>query len=147
MEGSVNICLQIVSFTIWIGLGIAMIVMGSIYKDHCSIQPYIPIFLLVTGVLHFVTFITTLLRLVCETFTFVLEGVIGIFGFAWFITGSIWVFTVYNNYKGNCDPNLYLFAFGILIFEYAVIALAVCCSCCCFSFKTLFYQSLRPQFN
>ncbi|KAG8437857.1 hypothetical protein GDO86_008525, partial [Hymenochirus boettgeri] len=130
-------------FTVWIVVGILMIAVGVIYKDDCPIQPYIPIFLIVTGAIHIVTFITMLMRYLCETFSALIEGLIGIFSFAWFITGSVWVFSVYSRYEGLCDKNLYLFAFGILQFEYVVIALGLLSFCCLCSLRNLFYERLE----
>ncbi|KAE8607755.1 hypothetical protein XENTR_v10011274, partial [Xenopus tropicalis] len=143
MEEASAICYQCFSLLIWIGVGIAMIVMGTIHKDNCEIQPYIPVFLLVTGAIHLITFFTVLMRLVCETFSSIVEGIIGSFSFGWFITGSVWVFSVYNSYEGHCDKNLYLFAFVILILEYSFMALFLCCCCWFSSLKTIFYERLQ----
>ncbi|XP_066439814.1 uncharacterized protein [Eleutherodactylus coqui] len=87
MELSRSLCIQIVTSTIWLGLGIALIVMGAIYKDDCPIQPYIPIFLLVTGVIHLMAVLIHFLKCVLETCGMVLQGIIGMFGFAWFVVG------------------------------------------------------------
>ncbi|KAG9462394.1 hypothetical protein GDO78_014206, partial [Eleutherodactylus coqui] len=124
--------IQIVTSTIWLGLGIALIVMGAIYKDDCPIQPYIPIFLLVTGVIHLMAVLIHFLKCVLETCGMVLQGIIGMFGFAWFVVGNIWVFGLYSQNKGLniCDLNLYNFAFGFLIFEYVVAGISFICICC-----------------
>ncbi|KAM4617169.1 transmembrane protein 272-like [Discoglossus pictus] len=141
MECSTTICFQVIGLIFWIGIGVAMIVMGSTHKGDCPVEPYIPIFLLVAGITHLLTFFIVLLRLVCETFIVIFESMVGIFSFVWFITGSVWVFRVYQIYEGQCDRDLYLFAFGILLFEYVVIGLAVVIGCCCSITKNVAYDS------
>ncbi|XP_053575942.1 transmembrane protein 272 [Bombina bombina] len=143
MEATVKLCAQIITLTIWIGIGVAMIVMGALYKNDCPIQPYIPIFLLVSGATHLVTFFIMFLRLVCQTIIMIFESFVGIFSFVWFIVGSVWVFRVYNDYVGQCNPDLYLFAFGILLFEYVVIGLAMVGSCCCAITRNVVYETLE----
>ncbi|XP_073461287.1 transmembrane protein 272-like [Aquarana catesbeiana] len=142
MGSACNIGLQIFSLIIWIGLSIAMIVMGVINKDKCPIQPYIPIFLLVTGATHLAAVALLLVRSIFETCSMILEGLIGTFSFAWFITGSVWVFKVYKEYEGQCDKDLYLFAFGILLLEYVLLGLALICPCLCGSHRA-FYERLE----
>ncbi|XP_044126012.1 transmembrane protein 272-like [Bufo gargarizans] len=142
MESSCSLCLQVITFIAWFGLGIAMIVMGAIYKDECPIQPSIPIFLLVAGVTHLVFIILLFLRRVLETCSIVLEALIGMFSFAWFITGSVWVFSLYskNIDSSQCDQNLYFFAFGFLIFQYVVIGLSLIVPCFGCSVRSFFYE-------
>ncbi|KAM9302148.1 transmembrane protein 272-like [Gastrophryne carolinensis] len=139
MELSCAIVVQTFSFIVWLGLSTAMIVMGALYKDQCPIQPYIPIFLLVTGASHLAVIAVLFLKFVSEICSMVLEGIIGIFSFAWFIVGSIWVFKVYPEYEGNCNKELYLFAFGILCVEYVLIGLSIFCPCFCCA-KRIFYE-------
>ncbi|XP_075044815.1 transmembrane protein 272-like [Mixophyes fleayi] len=140
MEPSTQLGYQIISFIIWIGLSIALIVMGAIYKNDCPIQPYIPTFLLVTGITQLATVAIIFLRLVLETCSLVLEFLLGLFSFAWFITGCVWVFKVYNQYEGFCDRNLYLFAFGILIFECVIIGLGLIAPCLGCSTRKFLYE-------
>ncbi|MEE6513591.1 hypothetical protein FKM82_021328 [Ascaphus truei] len=135
MECSLYMCFQIISLMCWIVLSIAMISMGALYKDDCPIQPYIPIYMVVAGVSHLATLILQLLKLACELLSLILESLVVSFSLAWFITGSIWVFSVYNDYRGQCKQSLYLFAFGTLLFEYAVILMAVI-----FAFATFCYS-------
>ncbi|KAM4017626.1 transmembrane protein 272-like isoform 1-T2 [Anomaloglossus baeobatrachus] len=145
MESSCTLCLQIISLTVWTGLSIAMIAIGAIYKDDCPVQPYIPIFLLAFGVTHLVVVLILLLRGVLEICSLILEGLIGFFTFAWFITGSIWVFSLYSKDKGPdlCNETLYYFAFGVLIFEYVLIGLSLIFPCIGCSLKICFYERLE----
>ncbi|KAG8563563.1 hypothetical protein GDO81_016132 [Engystomops pustulosus] len=123
MDLSCSLCFQIITLTVWVGLSIAMIVIGAVYKDDCPNQAYIPIFLLVTGITHLVLILLYFIRCVFEVCSMVLEGLLGIFSFAWFIAGSVWVFSMYSENKGPtlCNPIVYYFAFGFLIFEYVLI--------------------------
>lgn len=61
---------------------------GAIYKDQCPIQPNIPIFLIVTGVTHLAALGVLFVGSIAETCGMVLEGLIGLFSFAWFIVGK-----------------------------------------------------------
>ncbi|XP_056384482.1 transmembrane protein 272-like [Hyla sarda] len=123
--------LQISAVIVWIILGIAMIVVGGLYKDDCLIQPNIPIFLLVTGVAHFVISSILLLRILRNLFSVFLDTVILIFMFSWFITGSFWIFYMFDQKEGKCATHLYLFAYGTMTFEWIILWLA--CMCYCFS--------------
>ncbi|KAM3920593.1 transmembrane protein 272-like [Leptodactylus fuscus] len=108
-----------------------MIVMGGLYKDDCLIQPNIPIFLLVTGVTHFLISFILLLRILCHLFSQFLDTVIFAFMFCWFITGSFWIFDMFDQKDGKCAPSLYLFAYGTMAFEWIILWLACMCYYCC----------------
>ncbi|XP_072279116.1 transmembrane protein 272-like [Pyxicephalus adspersus] len=137
---SSNLGVQIFSFIILTGLSIAEIVMGAIHKDQCPIQFYIPDFLIVTGVINLVALALLFIRSVFEILCLALERSIGLISFGWFITGSVWVFSVYNEYEGHCNKDLYLFAFGILLFHYVLIGIILLCSCFCCSPRAYFYE-------
>ncbi|XP_063801203.1 transmembrane protein 272-like [Pseudophryne corroboree] len=125
---------QIFVLLVWTALSIAMIVLGSIYIDKCAIQPKIPIYLIVAGAVHLVGFLLLPLKVVAEKVMYFVEGVMGLFSLCWFITGSVWVFSIYQTNPRDCNDTVYKFAFGILIFEYIFIAfifVMVClCTCC-----------------
>ncbi|XP_056383315.1 transmembrane protein 272-like [Hyla sarda] len=142
MEPSTTLCLQLITFTIWIGLSIALIVMGAIYKDECPIQPSIPIFLMVTGVTHLVIVSLFFLKCGIDICISILEGLIGLFSFVWFIIGSIWVFSLFHEHKApeQCDQNLYFFAFGFLIFEYVCIGISLLIPCIRCLSKSFWYE-------
>ncbi|XP_075044814.1 transmembrane protein 272-like [Mixophyes fleayi] len=130
---------SILGVLLWTALSIAMVVIGSMYIDKCEVQPKIPIYLIVAGVVHLVGFLLSLLKLVSEKAMYGIEGVMGIFSLCWFIAGSVWVFSIYQNHPRNCDDTLYKFAFGILIFEYIFLAFLFVVTCvftCCIGFQT-----------
>ncbi|XP_069824250.1 transmembrane protein 272-like [Dendropsophus ebraccatus] len=143
-SSSNNLCLQIISYIIWIGLSAALIAMGAIYKDDCPVQPRIPIFLMVTGVTHLVIGFLFCLKCGFDICTEILKGMIGMFSFVWFIIGSVWVFSLYHDQKGpdQCDQNLYYFAFGYLILEYVFIGLGLIIPCFRWSLRTFWYERL-----
>ncbi|XP_068117636.1 transmembrane protein 272-like [Hyperolius riggenbachi] len=128
---------SLISVIIWTPLSIAMIVLGSLYIDQCPIQPLIPIFLIVAGAVHLLGFVLMPLQFVCPKVTYTIEGIVGLFSLSWFIAGSVWVFSIYQTNPKLCHDTLYKFAFGILIFEYIFICIAVVMIClftCCFGF-------------
>ncbi|GIX74157.1 uncharacterized protein CEXT_560701, partial [Caerostris extrusa] len=113
----------------------------SIYVDDCKIQPNIPVYLIVAGVLgtiqHFMAIWTKYVpkdsqgrlkeyRSYCK----VIDCFIQLFLTIWFVLGCIWVYGVYGEveYKETfkneyCNKTLYLFAFWILNFSFMILAL------------------------
>ncbi|XP_068127814.1 uncharacterized protein [Hyperolius riggenbachi] len=96
-NATLNSCAKILLFIVWIGLSIAMIVMGVIYQDKCPAQPYIPIFLIVMAATQLAS-VALLGRRdlelgsgtfsnipVLETCTLALECLLGLFNYAWLI--------------------------------------------------------------
>ncbi|MEE6514941.1 hypothetical protein FKM82_023387 [Ascaphus truei] len=104
---------------------IAMIVIGAIHINNCNIQPYIPIYMIVAGACSFSLWVLLPLEFCLPKARKILSVLVALFCFAWFIAGSVWVFSVYNTYPGNCDRTLYLFAFSILIIHYILIGLGI----------------------
>ncbi|KAM4617417.1 transmembrane protein 272-like [Discoglossus pictus] len=123
------------SVALWMALSIAMIVIGSIHIDDCPVEPKIPIYLIVAGVVYVVGFTIIPLKKVTEASVYTTEGILALFSFCWFITGSVWVFRIYQDNPRGCNDTVYNFAFGILIFEYiflAISAASICLCTCCF---------------
>ena len=91
-------------------------------------EPWIPKFMIVSGA---VTIFIVLLALCafgaatremggCSITFLVLAVICGLFLFGWNIAGSVWVFSKWKDwdtYKaaGQCDNDMYLFAFALLI--------------------------------
>ncbi|XP_040184791.1 transmembrane protein 272-like [Rana temporaria] len=123
---------QITGLIFWCGIGIVMIIMGGLYKDDCPIQPIIPVFLIITGVAQIVASGILLLRVLKKCYTTVLDTAIFLFTFGWFITGSFWVFSMFDQKDGKCAQNLYLFAYGIMTFEWIILWVA-CINYFCYS--------------
>ncbi|KAE8607749.1 hypothetical protein XENTR_v10011273 [Xenopus tropicalis] len=122
---------QIFTVLLWTALSIAMIVIGAMHVGDCPREPNIPIYLIVAGAFHLLAFCLIPLKKPAEKVAYVLESIIGLFLFCWFITGSVWVFRIYPENPRLCNDVVYKFAFGILIFEYIFIGLAVLFGCLC----------------
>ncbi|KAF8790086.1 uncharacterized protein LOC129961050 [Argiope bruennichi] len=122
-------------------ISLALLIIGCIYIDDCKIQPNIPLYLIVSGVLgtiqHFIAIWTKYVpkdslgrikeyRNYCK----IVDCVIQLFLTIWFVLGCIWVYGVYNEveYRDTerneyCNQTLYLFAFWILNFSFMILAL------------------------
>ncbi|KAG8563570.1 hypothetical protein GDO81_016137 [Engystomops pustulosus] len=125
---------QLFTLLLWTVLSTAMVIVGSIHIDNCPIEPKIPIYLIVAGVIHLLAFALIPLKKCAEKPAYFIESVLGLFSFCWFIAGSVWVFRIYQENPRRCNDLVYKVAFGILIFEYifiAFIAAAVCLCICC----------------
>ncbi|OCT84169.1 transmembrane protein 272-like [Xenopus laevis] len=133
-NNTTNIYALIFSVLLWSALSIAMIVIGSMYVGDCPREPNIPIYLIVAGASHLVAFCLNPLKKTAEKLAIALETILALFTTCWFIAGSVWVFRIYPENPRACNDVVYKFAFGILIFEYIFLALAVLficlCSCC-----------------
>uniref|UniRef100_A0A672GGR6 Uncharacterized protein n=1 Tax=Salarias fasciatus TaxID=181472 RepID=A0A672GGR6_SALFA len=122
----------------------------SVYLQDCPINHYIPIYLIVAGVFGLVLGVVTsclpsnpegeevapptLLTRCCQ---FVYR-LISLFLFCWFITGNVWIYSIYQpDYNKNttnidhyCDKTLYLFAFWTTNLVYIILGLSLVCGCC-----------------
>ncbi|XP_069500910.1 uncharacterized protein [Ambystoma mexicanum] len=136
-------CLMGLMSMIWIGLGVAQIVIGSVYLDSCPLQRYIPIYLIVSGVtILAIAILTAFAGCRRSKCLYAFIGLLSLFWFAWLIAGSVWTFPHYPNYAG-CNRVVYLFAFSMLIIQWILLAMALpvllgklctlitsCTSCC-----------------
>lgn len=60
---------------------------GAVYIDKCSIEPNIPIFLIVAGAVYLVGFVLMPLKYVSEKAMHTVGRILGLFSLCWFITG------------------------------------------------------------
>lgn len=130
---------------------------GVAYLGQCSIEPLIPVFLIVYGVCGVIKSIETLIKqvLVCSKPACVqtcrkhsqlkyllltwriVDFAFNLALFGWSITGSYWIFHVYDDLLDKefnsslCHPILYKFSFGMMICIYIVVGLTCCCVCGC----------------
>ncbi|XP_065176699.1 transmembrane protein 272-like isoform X2 [Sycon ciliatum] len=131
---------------IMLGLPIAMIVIGAIYKNDCEAQRFIPIYLIVAGSFGVVR------ALCCAKKGLSKDddedsgadgnakdcgGIIDIFLFAWLICGSVWVYKIYSQVQHDnsdalyyCQATVYKFAFGVITASWSLFGLVLCCGCC-----------------
>jgi hypothetical protein len=130
-------------------LPIAMVTIGAIHKDHCPVQKYIPIYLIVGGSFGiFVGIITTCSNIIkcCRRAEEdeqekrkpnPFSSLINLFLLAWFIAGNYWVYHIHNTVQSDdpselntyCDKTLYLFAFWLITASYIALGLALLCCC------------------
>ncbi|RNA29483.1 hypothetical protein BpHYR1_011306 [Brachionus plicatilis] len=126
---------------------IAMIVVGATSLDKCPIEPYIPVWLVVSGSIAIFLLIVIIMSIIFQfikpnavvigLFSLII-GIIGLFQFAWFITGragNVWVYS--KNGKIDyidptsvfyCDQTLYLFAFWSITVSYILFAVSIIAS-------------------
>ncbi|XP_053272572.1 transmembrane protein 272 isoform X1 [Pleuronectes platessa] len=127
---------------------IAQIAIGSVYLDDCPVQPYIPIYLIVSGVFGVMLALLTCMpfsqtpedctsspiKLVCVTW----NSLSSCFFFCWFIAGNVWIYSIYEpeyvknstNLDVYCDKTLYLFAFWTTTLGYILFGVILLSSCC-----------------
>jgi hypothetical protein len=127
-------------------IAIVSLIIGIIYSSNCPIQRYIPVYLIVQGAVGLLIFDIHLLAMVyilCVTkFKYffictiaILTAFLGLFLFALFIAGNIWIFSVFNrvqfddstNTNSYCNGVLYHAAFWLVIVQY-IMAAFFCCS-------------------
>lgn len=108
---------------------IAMLWLGAARWNECPMEPWVPIFMVVTGALGVITIILSMCTYgLSQKEHHKAVKVLGIvialctlFSFAWNIAGSVWVFKKWNNWDSvkntdqGCYKDMYLFAFAYLI--------------------------------
>jgi hypothetical protein len=123
---------------------------GILYKDDCKYQKYIPIYLIIGGSFGVMRTLWMLYQRTCQRNDEneedgdrkqmnPLEMLLNCFMLAWFITGSVWIFSIYTSYQSDdktkhnyCNEVLYLYAFWITNATYMLLASICCCACCLF---------------
>ncbi|XP_050931536.1 transmembrane protein 272 [Lates calcarifer] len=142
------------SQVIMLVLPIAQLIIGAMYLHDCPRQPYIPIYLIVMGVICLV--LNWLPTMPCFPCVIKYREAWGCFLFlyliflsCWFITGNVWIYSIYEpSYNETltgmdtyCNKTLYLFAFWsttifyILLLGFIVLSICcpmfcACCLCC-----------------
>lgn len=133
-------------------LPVAQIIIGASNQDSCTIQPKIPLWLIVSGASGVVyTFIKTLTSIVdfvkkrkdptkinkSGALLGCIGSLLGFFIFVWFILGNYWVYSVDSSVQYDtlvdpanyCDKLVYLFAFWSITATWIMMGLS--CLCCC----------------
>uniref|UniRef100_A0A3Q3H1V0 Si:dkey-19b23.12 n=1 Tax=Labrus bergylta TaxID=56723 RepID=A0A3Q3H1V0_9LABR len=102
------------------------------YQFDCPVQRYIPIYLLVAGV---ITLLLAVLSISPCTAGFgnhskTWSCLVSVFFFCWFIAGNVWIYSIYEpNYNKTapintyCNKTLYLFAFWTTNANYILLGL------------------------
>jgi len=129
-------------------LSLVMLIIGSIYVDECKIEPNIPVYLIVSGVVgtlqHIITIWTKYVpkeshgklrvyRRYCNS----LNGIFHLFLTMWFIVGCVWVYGAHSEVEFKdrekneyCHKTLYYFSFWILNLSFIFLGLLVVLSIC-----------------
>ncbi|MGH0184854.1 UNVERIFIED_CONTAM: hypothetical protein FKN15_016008 [Acipenser sinensis] len=119
---------------------------GSLYRNDCPVQPYIPIYLIVSGVFVLVLDLVCCVpqgqegeegATVCRNLINTCNSLASLFLFIWFITGNVWIYSIYEpSYDpGNletkyCNKTLYLFAFWSTTVVYIIVGVMLLGGCC-----------------
>ncbi|XP_061525129.1 transmembrane protein 272-like isoform X2 [Phycodurus eques] len=122
---------------------IAQIAMGAVHLDDCPRQRYIPVYLIVVGVVLMLLVLFTCLPCAREPkegppnplcrVSLGWNSLLALFLISWFIAGNVWIYSIYKpNYYKNvtgtepyCDKTLYLFAFWTTTLVYIAVGLFV----------------------
>ncbi|XP_073410785.1 transmembrane protein 272-like isoform X1 [Dendrobates tinctorius] len=134
------------TITYWTVMSISMIAMGAVYKDNCPLQPFIPIYLMVSGVTMLVAVLLYFLEFMWNIYSRVLGGIILTFSLVWLIAGSVWVFGVVSEYEdpAQCNDAVYYFTFAMVIAQYLLIAVVlVLFFCFGFSPRSYMYERIE----
>ncbi|XP_073410786.1 uncharacterized protein [Dendrobates tinctorius] len=121
------------TITYWTVMSISMIAMGAVYKDNCPLQPFIPIYLMVSGVTMLVAVLLYFLEFMWNIYSRVLGG-------------SVWVFGVVSEYEdpAQCNDAVYYFTFAMVIAQYLLIAVVlVLFFCFGFSPRSYMYERIE----
>ena len=118
LKDAALICFAIFFGVLAFAQAIAEIVVGAVYLHDCPVQPLIPVYLVVVGVLYLLQPCLFTTGSLC----------------VWFLFGNVWVYSIYEpNYDKTldqyCDKTVYLFAFCTTTLNYILLALAFFCVC------------------
>ncbi|TNM93804.1 hypothetical protein fugu_001980 [Takifugu bimaculatus] len=127
---------------------VTQIAIGAVHLDDCPREPYIPIYLIVSGVFSLALALlsclpcsrqandepTNPLSRVCTAW----NSLTTFFLFCWFVVGYVWIYSIYEpNYNKTataadpyCDRTLYLFALGTTALVFILLGLVCVVGCC-----------------
>lgn len=129
-------------------LSLVMLIIGSIYVNDCNIEPNIPIYLIVSGLIgtiqHVIVIWTNYVpkdskgRLkVYRSSCRLLNGFFHLFLMIWFILGCVWVYSAKSEVKFTnpmeqeyCNATLYNFTFWIFNLSFILLGLLLFLSVC-----------------
>ncbi|XP_044040777.1 transmembrane protein 272-like [Siniperca chuatsi] len=112
---------------------------GAVYEFDCPRQPYIPIYLLVMGVISLLLAVLSILPCTAGfgNHSKARSCLVSLFFFCWF-AGNVWIYSIYEpNYNKTttsmdtyCNKTLYPFAFWTTNLNYILLGLILFSSCC-----------------
>jgi len=145
---------------------VASIVIGAVYLKQCPCEKYIPIYLIVAGVFGCIRQLSSMGQRTKNQRSgdgeknakpSCFDTIIDVFILAWFIAGSVWIYSIYDTVDTSevaaasfdaghnatvsgmgaqdcyCQATVYFFAFTITTATYAIMLLSLfCCCLACF---------------
>ncbi|XP_051284815.1 transmembrane protein 272-like [Dicentrarchus labrax] len=122
------------------GMAFAQLVIGAMYQFDCPRQRYIPVYLLVMGVITLLLVALNLLPCTAAGFgnnSELWSALVSLFFVCWFIAGNVWIYSIYeHDYNkmtedvgGYCNKTLYLFAFWTINVHYILLGLLILSTC------------------
>ncbi|XP_048885846.1 zgc:103586 isoform X2 [Brienomyrus brachyistius] len=132
-------------------LPLSTIALGSMHINDCPKQPYIPIYLLVFGLVGLLLQVQYFLCKCCtqcnnpvvESLSTACRVLLCLFAVCWLITGSVWIYSIFPpNYESPrkpdyCEKTMYLFAFWTHNAIYVFTVLFLIYSTCAFLYRSL----------
>ncbi|TNM92928.1 hypothetical protein fugu_018330 [Takifugu bimaculatus] len=115
------------------------IALGAKHLDQCPIQPNIPMYLIVMGVIILLALLLTYTRTMFENpLVFAVATGCMVFlhfhNFCWLIAGSVWIYSLYPpNYNPEnlyCHKTTYQFAFGMTTAVWATMGFMIIIGYC-----------------
>ncbi len=127
-------------------------VLGSLFVHDCTLEPFIPIYLIVGGISGILKNVLLIIENIIKRYSDQLSSQIqhtkyvvyvwrvfnllfNLFMLAWTIAGGYWVYHVYTDVTpsgySECAELLYKFGFGIVTSSYILLLLTCACVCCC----------------
>ncbi|CAF2990408.1 unnamed protein product [Rotaria socialis] len=84
----------LLALLILLGIPLLQIIIGSLCKNECPVNPLIPVYLLVMGVATLTLISTVILAVTVKklSFLFYLSILLALLMFGWCITGTVWIF-------------------------------------------------------
>ncbi|XP_056877354.1 transmembrane protein 272-like isoform X2 [Takifugu flavidus] len=118
---------------------IVISIVGAKHLDQCPIQPNIPMYLIVMGVIILLALLLTYTRTMFENpLVFAVATGCMVFlhfhNFCWLIAGSVWIYSLYPpNYNPEnlyCHKTTYQFAFGMTTAVWATMGFMIIIGYC-----------------
>lgn len=148
----------VLSKSLLVGVSIAQITIGAKYLKECTVQNYIPVYVLVSGVFHMIMALFACLpcgqndNSTLKTLSSIWNSLLSGFTICWFIAGSVWVYSIYPpNYNSTvvdvpyCNKTLYLFAFWTTTLVYILFAVVIVGTCCCVVYMCVCKSEDQPE--
>ncbi|CAF3277626.1 unnamed protein product [Rotaria socialis] len=137
---TVGVGTLIVMLTLIAVIPLSQLIVGGYHKNQCPMNPMIDKYLIVAGAAGITTMVLGILAKTTGNAGVYYVSVLlllGLFNFAWFIAGNVWVFKAKSKVQFDHpeDPSTYCFhavfncAYGNIIVTYCIVGFRCCFSC------------------